>query len=1062
MTAPTAQLATPGLVAGYWRVLAYPANSVPIDITFFRGAATKITSMTFSDPGGPKSATIVLPAITIFDKIGQGDLWWLSPEINIDIVWAGSLPPNYPGTPAGLPPTTELPPIGTPAPGFVTVDTERLKPVLSEILIDLTNVQKIMDTFVLGFSKTLLPSNDATPKQYTLDDLDDVFADPRITSSITGGWKKLSTGEQENFKYLYMGLLNASSVLRSMLGDPHITSQMYTTWMSQLNSALNYVSNASGLDRKDSTAERVDINYRNILAIRKSLSRAFASTSTGTGGSSTYDNYTDPTDWTTVTNTAGFKWEGYAASPTRDQNGLTLDLIGAIYQADLHLAKPAYLSRPIPYEVAIAQQFLSSPDFRFRPLQTVFPNDWSTQYITPSPSTPSYLIPTGVANGQRWTGLVTRSTGSWNRVFSDYIVGLLQGMYTANGRWTIDLLPGRQPVLFLRPQATSPDPYFPVVIDLAWPGVTPSLTEDWSQTVNTVYAQGNALSGIAYTGMEVSANGLTTSYTPLAYLRQVEPPTTQNPWFQASRMRKEVMMQVYQGLDEYGATAVSQGHLQRFANPGVVGTITLTVDPLLADSPDGPMHFPRALLKPGMTVQVPLLFGEPEGFLFHITDVDHNVEEGSSTITVDSKYRDALTVQEVLLRGRDSLSVARGIIAGTYQPATPDQLVPWNYADGSGYIPSAPGLSSLPLFQNAPTTTSGTESVFPWTEITTARPPSSPQWRNCYIKIPNANGNIDQYANTMLYWSQYWKPTSKGKSTVPTAITPNSHGFAVPIRTSQAGTIKLLQVAAYDPAGNVLLVPFHVSFYLNEMANYQSTPELIEDQLGTTINGASVSQAKFVADIIPPAWVTGTPGPTGSALSFYSGCLPTSAPAGNVPFYRGGWTNSSGVFTGLTQCYPFAPQAWSQYNPDGSQTGQKGIPQVQQQAGAITSAIFGDYYQPAGYWPNEFISTVAGSTVYAAPTGLFETEQQWSYDTTQSSPQQVNPYTPNGDPMPGVKATASYKGFIFAMIYCDAASAECWAQQINPDGSISYVHYPNGTDAYFMGRMFRVEPGTVS
>jgi hypothetical protein len=77
--------------SGYWRVIVDPAPSSAIDksvdVTIFRGFPTNVESLSTTDPFGPASATITFGGITLLDSIGSGQLNWLVPEANVDIIW---------------------------------------------------------------------------------------------------------------------------------------------------------------------------------------------------------------------------------------------------------------------------------------------------------------------------------------------------------------------------------------------------------------------------------------------------------------------------------------------------------------------------------------------------------------------------------------------------------------------------------------------------------------------------------------------------------------------------------------------------------------------------------------------------------------------------------------------------------------------------------------------------------------------------------------------------------------------------------------------------------------
>jgi hypothetical protein len=663
-------------VAGYWRIIITTPSGLAHDVSMFRGIPVTIGDFAFSDPFGALSMSLEFPQITIFDRLGDGDLDWAVKGSDLDVQWEGDLPPNYP--------------FGT---------------------------------------------------------------------TINGVW------------------------------------------------------------------------------------------------------------------TPSWRWEGYLTTfnwaSEAGSGSMSIQAKGCGYQMDNFLAKPEYLTRPLPYEVAIARQFSDKtrPSLQLQQMKITFPSWWQTKY-TPVAGAPGYMVPSGVNSGDNWTGLVTRATGSWDPVLTSYIQQMLSSMYTRRGRWTIDFVQNRQPVMFHRDYMTVPDAAT-VVIDPVLPDVSINLSEDWEQSLTTVYGQGSSLSGVSYTGMQVSLDGTVTSYAPLAANHQVYPTQASNGWLNKRVMAKEVSIQMQTGLDPNDAAQVGRAHLAMFSDPGLTGTITLGVDPIMNGRP-----LPRHLVRAGMSIHIPGLFGRMNGVLLHVVSSNHSLDK--TTLTVDSKFRDALTVNEARLRGKDSLSVNRMLVGGGYTPPITDQLVPWNYANGSGYLP----LESLRLFRGMPA-----DTTFPWESWTTSHPPSSASWGNCYIKVgkttvPNVAANN---------WAAAYVATNQKDA----AGKPLGKGYALPIRVSQAGTARMLQIAAYDVNGRIMRVPFHVSLYTMRAANTLSMPQIPADQ----------------AAMFPP--------------------------------YKAG------------DKYPYVRDGWEQIKADGTKDNPQ-IPHPTDSVGLIRA--WGTFYDKAGFYPGSYAS----------------------------------------------------------------------------------------------------------
>lgn len=626
-----------------------------------------------------------------------------------------------------------------------------------------------------------------------------------------------------------------------------------------------------------------------------------------------------------------YRWEGYfqpfAFAPTKTGSQCTITCVGAGRQVDNYLAKPEYVYQPIPYELAIAKQFEGHPDLRLAPLAIEFPDWWSTKFVLADYATKAlYMRPIGLLDGQDWSGMVTRSTGSFDPALTGYVQGLLANMYSEYGQFTIDIDSGRRPVLRHRTRKSAPDETT-LVVDVLNPGMRLTPTKDYSQRLNVVYGQGKALNGATFSGMRSSADGTRQTYEPMAYRRSVHP-LEANEWFDRTIMRKEVNLSFYEGLAEDEAKVIARKHMQRFSDPGVTASMELKADVMMNGLP-----FSRRLIRAGMSIQVTGLWGDPEGQMFHITEA--SVTPAATNLTLDSKYRDQLTVQEVMKRTRDSLAPVRLLTVGQYKPNIPDMLFPWSYADGSGFIPK----TSTPLFDGAP---AGLD--FPWEDWTAQRPPSDPQWRDCYIRIGPASENADHnWANRRASLTDFQ---------------------AFPVRMSQAGEARLVQIAAFDVHGQLLRVPFHVSFYRTNGVSYTSMPMMgLDDE------------------------------------------------AANPPYLAG-------------QHYPFFQRAWESIDENGvtlnPETGRV-VTTAQILAG------WGNFYEKAGYWPTS--STVPG----ADPTGLFSDETGFSWDLTDAV-YGVDPQRSAQD-----NANDPNRADIWCMIYCDAQATQ---------------------DVYFLGRIWRKEPGT--
>jgi hypothetical protein len=497
-------------------------------------------------------------------------------------------------------------------------------------------------------------------------------------------------------------------------------------------------------------------------------------------------------------------WEGFLISEEINQP-YQLQCKGTLYLYDNYLAIPFYPTNPVPYELMMQRIFAQVPTKWNKAMRIDWPIGWNV--TVPKFSSPDYmwyLAPWGVVPGNKWTGLTTRSTGSWEPSLTGYIQGLLATMYTPDGdQWTIMKAYGRQPVLRVREPLTYPNANTLVVYN-GVPGVQVTASRDYSQTANVVYGTGQDLQGTAFTGAQVSSDGESTWYEPFAALPQVYPASASNLRRIPSMIRKETQTQFSQGIDEKAARDAAMTQIRRFADPGLTGSITLTTDPMLNELP-----YNRLLIIAGRQILVKNFRGAD--VLFHISSVSVSPEGGSVSLTVDTKFRDALTIAEVNARTRDAMNPVNSLKAGQVSALTNDVSKPWSYYEGSGVIPSGSKAGdATKFFGSMPTNT-----PFPWTDWTKKYPPS--KYPEYYIKVSDKGGKAKKATDR---WQDYeWSAK-------------NQYAQCIPIKGAQRATIRLTQIAAYDKNGNVLAIPFHIGFYDNHGTKVDAMPMIPKNQKG--------------------------------------------------------------------------------------------------------------------------------------------------------------------------------------------------------------------------------------
>jgi len=666
-------------------------------------------------------------------------------------------------------------------------------------------------------------------------------------------------------------------------------------------------------------------------------------------------------------NTGGYEidwqWEGYIASynlSLSGQNtGFTVDCKGALYALDDYVAIPAWPNRPIPYEILIAMAFDQDEHpcnlGRFR---IMFPDWWDKRVKAfTDPDYLSALKPWGVRTGQLWTGMISRNTGAWEPLLSTYIQGLLSVMYTAGGaQWSIRNRGNRSPELYLRTVPNADNDRI-VEIHLGAPGVDLSASRDWTQRAGVFYGVGQDEAGISFSGVEVAPDGKTTYYKPFAWNPQMYPrPKSANPNYNSRIRPKESQIQFESGLDQVAATAVAQAQYQRFSEPGLTGTITLKTDPRLSSG----ALMPRLLIQGGQTIRINGLLGVRGGVLAHVTSASADFDAMTTQLTFDTKYRDQLTVEQVQNRNRDALKPVHALQVEKYSNTIQDLIIPWSYASGSGIIPMPAKSFFTEFLAKHP------NAQFPYEEFTTQCPPKNPSYKPWYIEIPPMDP-----ADSNKNWSSVKRD---GLATM-----------AVPIRMSQAGTVRLSQIAAYDKNGHVMPVKFHVSVYTSNSVAVNSMPQFPVSR-GDPDFPKYLPARKVTGEVIPTTYGVPKAG--------------RPRPDMTHPFYRGGWEKNAPDGT----LWPWSIDVSVPSSNTGFLVG------------------WGNYYEPAGYWPGRFSKG-------ASRTGLMQDDTTWSW---QFGPDQIGMVKPLDN------AKREYAGMVFIMIYCDDQFEE---------------------SVYFMGRFIRVEPG---
>lgn len=528
-------------------------------------------------------------------------------------------------------------------------------------------------------------------------------------------------------------------------------------------------------------------------------------------------------------------WEGFVSSIdySASDTGHTVQMQcqGALFQLDRYLQKPYYPPRPVPLEKLIAATFdpKQKPHLRTKPLKTVFPSWWKKKVPTRN-SADTGALATYVLDakpGDNWTGYASRQTGSWERCLTGFIQDQLtlmvvqpsSGTTTFGDQWTViqelqtATTPGRTPVLQIRTSARTPD----FSLWVGTPGVTMTFSRDGTQMANVVYGDGTSVDGTSWNGAVISNDGTRTDYQPLAWESNIYPYTS-NKLFSTQPFAAEAYLKFGAGFEQAQAQESAATQLSRDLDPGYSGNITMKIDPT--------QNLSKWQIRAGMTVKVLGVAGTGTGGLnMHISAVEASPEDNSVALTVDSRFRDLLTVQEALARTRDPLTPTRMLQVNRTSVMVEDIIAPWNYKAGSGFIPTA----STTWWDKKPTTT-----LFPYVAQFKKYPPR--KYSHWYVGPVKANAVV-------------------GKSYKTLSQARTARWFRVPILTAEKCTIRRIEVICLDANGNILKIPFHFSLWY-----VKATPQAMprdKDGPSPYINNAFTE--------VDPA--TGNPWPPGNFLA---------------------------------------------------------------------------------------------------------------------------------------------------------------------------------------------------
>lgn len=292
------------------------------------------------------------------------------------------------------------------------------------------------------------------------------------------------------------------------------------------------------------------------------------------------------------------------------------------------------------------------------------------------------------------------------------------------------------------------------------------------------------------------------------------------------------------GIDEATARGIAYNWIKQDQEAGWSGEITLKADPY---TPAGDV-MSKWDLRAGDIIVLKGFQGANTSVVgtnkFHISQVNSQPMNGTVTLTVDTKFRDLLSVEEAIAKGRDTLTPVKSLQVNRRSALINDMIVPWNVRQGSGYFPRMAHSYELPdLFPHSFTPPLGSYDNGKGSLQQNGNRPID-IFKAAYLPVSQGGtGDGKQIgtegANDNHLLNPGGGPNYTGKVLrTNNAVTgkraealyvPVHAGSPItkdrwaiyPILLSQAGTIMRSEFAVYDYKGDIAQVEFHVSIYQN-------------------------------------------------------------------------------------------------------------------------------------------------------------------------------------------------------------------------------------------------------
>jgi len=474
------------------------------------------------------------------------------------------------------------------------------------------------------------------------------------------------------------------------------------------------------------------------------------------------------------------------------------------------------------------------------------------------------FVPTDLPVLSFWTSYLTRYTGGWDKALTSYIASQLSYMYypvpegnvtatsglTEGDSWTIGKKPGRIPIMYLKRQARTPD----LVAYYGQPGLDLQVTRDGTQATNVVFGRGKGNDGSQWMVQNFPNRAPWSTWRPIGWDRTVgnqtlgpdgkpigiyhwdDPVWDEDPvkpwlgplretlydgydWYELQHsniwIQEKNWASIPNGIEQDEAETIAEMYIARDKDPGWIGTATLQVD--LRSMTNAPVS--KWTIRPGMVLLIKGFRGhnslEPGVNSFHIARVEMRPQEGTVTLTLDTKFREITSVEEAKQSTRDSLAPMKMLQAGRESVLIEDMAMAWNISQGAGCFPTdsihMDKETTFPYCNEAGKGTRATgqkpSDIFKPKFITGAYGGHNEIIRYRDTKTGNKTGTLKGAALSGKQDSLFYVPINVGN------LKKSLRWGFFPVTFSQAFTIARTEFACYKADGTLAPVEFHVSLF---------------------------------------------------------------------------------------------------------------------------------------------------------------------------------------------------------------------------------------------------------